>query len=197
MTFRLRSSRYLAACGIITFALLSARANATITLTPMINAPLATNCVTCSGGSQQSCLSVPAGTPVPVTLIITNTGPTTATPAFFLLTVPSGSVSGFVAPPGASCTTVPLAPSSQNFQCFGLPPLASAATFTFSFTFTPPTLPTGFGVTIGQPAGVPPPPDLPGTACVSFAPPPVPALMGTWLAALALLFAAVALVRLR
>lgn len=177
--------------------MLSARANATITLTPVISAPLGTNCQTCGGGSQQSCLRVPVGTAVPVTLIITNTGPTTATPGFFLLTVPSGSVGGFVPPPGASCSIVPLPPSSENFQCFALPPLAVAATYPFSFTFTPPTLPTGFGVTIGQPTGVPPPPDLAGTACVSFAPPPVPALTGTWLAALALLFGAVALLRLR
>jgi len=188
--------RYKLALGVLVFALLSVRANATITLTPVINAPLGTNCVTCGGGSQQSCFRVPAATPVPVTLTITNTGSSSATPAFFLLTVPSASVSGFVPPPGASCSTVPLSPSGENFQCLVLPALAPAATYTFSFTFTPPTLPTGFGVTISQPVGVPLPPDLPGTACVSFAPPPVPALSGMWLAALALLFGAVALLRL-
>jgi len=192
----MQSHRYTLAVAVLVFALFSARANAVITLTPMVSAPVATNCQTCSILSPSSCFRAPAGTPVPVTLVITNTAPTAATPNFFLLSVFPGSVSGFVPPPGASCSNSVVG-SLQNFSCVSLPALAAGATYTFSFTFTPPTLPTGFGAFISQPAGDPLPPNNPGNACVSFAPPPVPLLSGMWLAALGIFFAVAALLRLR
>jgi hypothetical protein len=194
-------NRYRLACALLTFALLSLRANATITLTPVIGAPTAT---TCTGGgcssANPSCFRAPVGTAVPVTLVVTNTGSTTASPGQFLLTAPFGGVTGFLPPPGLSCSpgTSPFPPSGTNTLCLGpLLSLAPGASYSFSFTFTPTTLPTEFFAMISEPVVGFPPPGAPGSACILFAPPPIPALSGMELAALAILIGSIAIIRLR
>lgn len=184
---------------LLVLLLAAAEIQADLRLDVNADVPSSTLCDSSCAPSRSACFLAAAGTPAHLSFVVTNTGPSAATPHFFFLFGGGATLADFTPPAGTSdCSFINFDPVSPEIVCTTNPVIPAGESRVYSVTYARQRLVSGLAASLGNENGGGLEPDDLRALCLRFAPmDTAPAMSTSILIILATAIGTVGVLRLR